>query len=526
MSVLWPIDLRVDGYFYGWEKPFPCVSGVLRADSLEEARRHLSDAAESSQWAILRNEINVDMPTIMGRCNMSSTQAQLQAPSRDEPELEWYGNRTDHARKCIVYYKPPNRSSMQFYAFDSCELDILPSQVIANASSCHSLPATLSLRHDFTHPTPASPLTLDDTVLNHINAAQTLATFVTETLWEQHGQHDLQTTAQGSGAPASLQQRQAQPTSTALRSLITFLRDFSATVEQLDIRWEQASFLVCQAPFIVGRNKSRSIDSISRYVKFYNCIWLVLNDMIIGLAFGSFLCENSHVLGSMLDILSQYYLVESMQRTLIWLNSWPAGLKLNTELSQFYCHSLLAAITIWGRVLRSIGPYYPALFWIVGAAGSCGMTMIVSLLSDIIGLLTLHLHVCYVLSATAFRHELGLARSLWNLFRGKRFNVLRNRLDSWDYDIDQLLLGTILFTLVAFLYPTVLTYYALFASAHLAVIVLHGLLDTISALLNHFPLFALMLRVKDPMRFPGYLVFRRLGSGSLILEACLMFNAT
>ena len=52
---------------------------------------------------------------------------------------------------------------------------------------------------------------------------------------------------------------------------------------------------------------------------------------------------------------------------------------------------------------------------------------------------------------------------------GKRFNVLRNRLDSWDYDIDQLLLGTILFTLVAFLYPTVLTYYALFASVRLAV---------------------------------------------------------
>lgn len=137
---------------------------------------------------------------------------------------------------------------------------------------------------------------------------------------------------------------------------------------------------------------------------------------------------------------------------------------------------------------------------------------------------------------------------------GKRFNVLRNRLDSWDYDIDQLLLGTILFTLVAFLYPTVLTYYALFASVraharrrrveltllqtHLAIIVLHGLLDTTSALLNHFPLFALMLRIKDPMRLPGtrdlllrgqsahdgfsgHIVFRRLGSGSLLLEVRL-----
>ena len=47
---------------------------------------------------------------------------------------------------------------------------------------------------------------------------------------------------------------------------------------------------------------------------------------------------------------------------------------------------------------------------------------------------------------------------------GKRRNVLRNRTDSWDYDIDQLLLGTMLFTLVSFLFPTVLVYYALFAT--------------------------------------------------------------
>ena len=70
-------------------------------------------------------------------------------------------------------------------------------------------------------------------------------------------------------------------------------------------------------------------------------------------------------------------------------------------------------------MLRNLAPYYPGLFWIVGAAGSCGMTMIVSLLSDIISLFTLHLRVCYILSATAFRHELGLAGSLWNLFRGR-----------------------------------------------------------------------------------------------------------
>jgi hypothetical protein len=46
---------------------------------------------------------------------------------------------------------------------------------------------------------------------------------------------------------------------------------------------------------------------------------------------------------------------------------------------------------------------------------------------------------------------------------GKRYNILHNRTDPWDYDVDQLLFGTILFTLVAFLFPTVLAYYVLFA---------------------------------------------------------------
>lgn len=47
--------------------------------------------------------------------------------------------------------------------------------------------------------------------------------------------------------------------------------------------------------------------------------------------------------------------------------------------------------------------------------------------------------------------------------KGKRRNVLRNRTDTWSYDIDQLLFGTVLFTLIAFLFPTALVYYALFA---------------------------------------------------------------
>jgi phosphatidylinositol glycan class Q protein len=37
----------------------------------------------------------------------------------------------------------------------------------------------------------------------------------------------------------------------------------------------------------------------------------------------------------------------------------------------------------------------------------------------------------------------------------------------------------------------------------LAVILAHAGVETVLAFLNHFPLFALMVRVKDPRRLPG-----------------------
>lgn len=67
-----------------------------------------------------------------------------------------------------IYYKQPNRSSMQFYSFDSRMLDILPSQTTKKHSSRRVLPADLSMRHDFTRPPMPSYPTLDGAVLKHV----------------------------------------------------------------------------------------------------------------------------------------------------------------------------------------------------------------------------------------------------------------------------------------------------------------------------------------------------------------------
>ena len=133
--------------------------------------------------------------------------------------------------------------------------------------------------------------------------------------------------------------------------------------------------------------------------------------------------------------------------------------------------------------------------------------MPIALFSDLLSILTLHIYSFYIASARIYNWQLTIIISLFHLFRGKKRNVLRNRIDSCDYDLDQLLLGTILFTLLFFLLPTVLVFYLTFASARMIIISLKAMLETFLACLNHFPLFALMLRVKDSKRLPGMLLY-------------------
>lgn len=125
-----------------------------------------------------------------------------------------------------------------------------------------------------------------------------------------------------------------------------------------------------------------------------------------------------------------------IQRVLLWLDSWPAGLKLNTELSRFYSHGFIGLITGWTSVylgysftrgLAHCSPtellHYslsllPAISFVVENASLLGMTMTLSLSLDLIGILTAHLHLCYFISSTIYRRVLLLIGSLWNLFRG------------------------------------------------------------------------------------------------------------
>ena len=63
-------------------------------------------------------------------------------------------------------------------------------------------------------------------------------------------------------------------------------------------------------------------------------------------------------------------------------------------------------------------PSLPKLLHVAGTLGMFGMTMTISMLSDLLSCFTVHLFVCYRLSAIIFSYQLSILGSLWNLFRG------------------------------------------------------------------------------------------------------------
>lgn len=87
------------------------------------------------------------------------------------------------------------------------------------------------------------------------------------------------------------------------------------------------------------------------------------------------------------------------------------------------------------------------------------------------------------------------------IFLGKKWNVLRLRVDSITYDADQLILGTILFTILLFLLPTTLLYYVVFATARLLVLIIQDGMYAAVFIITKFPVYDIFMQKFDKNLF-------------------------
>lgn len=129
-----------------------------------------------------------------------------------------------------------------------------------------------------------------------------------------------------------------------LRPQSMALKDISATAQQVDIRLQQFCYWPIQ--YLTLRERRDEWDSITDrhpdYIRFYNSLWLVANDVIIGIAIGSYIIDNAEWVAFQINTILSEWTVEGLRNMIVWLTVAPAGLKLNNELAGF-----LGALFIW-----------------------------------------------------------------------------------------------------------------------------------------------------------------------------------
>ncbi|XP_031676237.1 phosphatidylinositol N-acetylglucosaminyltransferase subunit Q [Oncorhynchus kisutch] len=232
-------------------------------------------------------------------------------------------------------------------------------------------------------------------------------------------------------------------------------------------------------------------------------------DVSLGLLLVSWMYRENRI-GKLANTLvpAADHVAKELEELLQWLMGAPAGLKMNRALDQVLGRFFLYHIHLWISYIHLMSPFIEMILWYVGLSACLGLTFALSLLSDITALLTFHIYFVYVYGARLYCMTVYGLSSLWRLFRGKKWNVLRQRVDSCSYDLDQLFIGTLLFTILLFLLPTTALYYLVFTLLRLVVVMFQGVLHLSVDFINSFPLFAMGLRLFRSYRLAEGVKFR------------------
>lgn len=91
----------------------------------------------------------------------------------------------------------------------------------------------------------------------------------------------------------------------------------------------------------------------------------------------------------------------------------------------FYFANLFLAIT------TLVTPFEPYILYVVSLVVSMGLSFGAALCLDILSVLTVHISFLHASFALVYSTGLSVLSSLWKLFRGKKHNILRKRIDSY-----------------------------------------------------------------------------------------------
>ncbi|KAL3534469.1 hypothetical protein ACH5RR_002930 [Cinchona calisaya] len=188
----------------------------------------------------------------------------------------------------------------------------------------------------------------------------------------------------------------------------------------------------------------------------------------------------------------------------VWLMGNPAGFKLNTELARVLGMISLNTIQIWSTMWSFMGSLFVPIAKAIAFCGIFfGFTSAAALIIDLISLVTRHIFILHWLLSLIYSQQIQALAALWRLFRGKKWNPLRLRLDSYDYTVEQHVVGSLLFTPLLLLLPTTSVFYTFFAIMNTIISFIGVVIEVSISVIHTTPYGGVFLWLVRKKRFPA-----------------------
>lgn len=310
-----------------------------------------------------------------------------------------------------------------------------------------------------------------------------------------------------------LRQVAIEETKESAESTALILRT-SLTIAQIHRR-------VSQVKYLYNNRKSSLLT-----VKFGDVLSSLLFDIALGIVITYFLVLRPHTL-NYVEITSEfaYGFISQLEQIVNDLMKMPVGLKLNRPLNMALGHFFLYHIYLLRTYLYLMRPIYISLIQILSYIGLLGFSFILTVLCDIFSHATVHAYCFYGYAVHIYSFNVKSLIFLWRLFRGKKWNPLKSRVDSFPYQTDQLLIGCLCFTILLFLLPTVLIYYCVFLVLRLLTLSVPLTLGLVVNLVTYFPAFSILLRTVNSKKVSSsVLIEKRENTFYLVTSRASIFS--
>ncbi|KFK34938.1 hypothetical protein AALP_AA5G213500 [Arabis alpina] len=277
-------------------------------------------------------------------------------------------------------------------------------------------------------------------------------------------------------------------------------------------------------PIFIQENDKTSISCVEHAEKAAlqrHSTWsAMVVDLVLGNLIGLSLLFNTESVCSWIFNFAKEFTNDILRSGCVWLMGVPAGFKLNTELAEVLGMVSLNVIQIWSTLWFFMASFIFYLIRAIAILGiTFGATISAAFVIDVITFATLHITALHWAITLVYSHQIQALAALWRLFRGRKLNPLRQRLDSYGYTVKQHVVGSLMFTPLLLLLPTTSVFYIFFTITSTTINSICMLLEFAISVIHATPYAEIMIWLVRRKRFPSGVWFEIVHNGANILNS-------